>query len=103
MKRKGITNEQLAERCLLSDRQIYRFKSELFPRISLRSAVALCIGLRLHPLLAMDLLGKAGYCFNASLEHTAYRMLILTMTNRSIYECNEQLKTIGVKPIGKEE
>ena len=103
MKRKGITNEQLAERCLLSDRQIYRFKSELFPRISLRSAVALCIGLRLHPLLAMDLIGKAGYSFNSSLEHTAYRMLILTMTNRSIYECNEQLKRTGVKPIGKEE
>lgn len=103
MKRKGITNEQLAERCLLSDRQIYRFKSELFPRITLRSAVALCIGLRLHPLLAMDLIGKAGYSFNSSLEHTAYRMLLLTMTNRSIYECNEQLKKTGVKPIGKEE
>lgn len=103
MKRKRITNEQLAERCLLSDRQIYRFKSTLFPSISLRSAVCLCVGLKLHPLLAEDLIQKAGYRFNSSEEHAAYHMLILSMTGRSIYECNEYLRSAGAKPLGTEE
>ena len=103
MKRKSMTIEQLAESSLVSDRQRYRFRSTLYPNISLPQAVALCIGLKLHPILAMDLIKKAGYSFNMSPQHNVYQMLILTMSNSSIYECNEFLAGAGLKPIGKEE
>lgn len=103
MKRKGITTEQLAEKSLISVRQLYRFKSPLFPSISLPNVVGLCVGLSLHPLLALDLVRKAGYSFNLSAEHSAYETIVLTMTGYSIYECNEYLVKMKIKPIGREE
>ncbi len=100
MKRKGITVEQLAESCLQSPRTIGRYRNAPFPAISLPSVVGLCIGLKLHPLLATDLIHKAGFALTASPEHSAYRMLILTMSNSSIFECNDYLIKMGIKPLG---
>ncbi len=103
MKRKGVTIEQLAENTLMSDRQIYRFRSALYPNITLPQVVGLCIGLKLHPIFSRDLIEKAGYTFNMSPQNRAYHMLILTMSNNSIYECNEYLAKVGLAPIGREE
>ena len=103
MKRKGITVEQLAENCLVHPNTITRLRRNSNPPISLRMVVNLCIGLRLHPMLAMDLVRKAGFCFNSSLEHTAYQNLLYCMTNSSIYECNEYLSQLRITPLGKEE
>lgn len=103
MKRKGFTVEQLAESSLVSDRQIYRFRKAPYPNITLPQVVGLCIGLKLHPILSCDLIKKAGYSFNMSPQHKAYHMLILTMSNNSIYECNDYLTQVGIAPIGKEE
>ena len=103
MARKGFTCEKLAEVSLLSRNSIVRYRKEAFPTISLRSAICLCIGLKLHPLLAADLIQKAGYSFNASREHTAYRMILMSMTNNSLRECNEFLSQMGIKPLGSAE
>lgn len=103
MKRKGVTIEQLAENCLMSNRQIYRFRQTPYPSITLSQVVGLCIGLKLHPVFSEDLVKKAGFSFNMSPEHKAYHMLILTMSSNSIYECNEYLAQIGIAPIGREE
>lgn len=102
MKRKKVTVEQLAERCMQDVRTISRYRNSPYPGISLSGVVALCIALKLHPILAEDLIHKAGYVLIASPEHGAYRMLILTMTNSSISECNEFLATMGIKPLGRE-
>ena len=102
MKRKGITVEQLAENCLQSSRTIGRYRNAPYPAISLQGVVGLCIGLKLHPMLATDLIRKAGFTLTASPAHSAYQMLILTMSNSSIYECNELLVKMGMKPLGSE-
>ena len=103
MKRKGITSEQLADNCLLSASSISRFRRDSGQSVSMSVAVSLCIGLHLHPILSQDLIRKAGLTFNASYEHMIYQMLLYSMTNSSIYECNEYLRKMGMKPFGKEE
>lgn len=103
MDRKGVSCERLAEASLLSRSSIFRFRKEPYPHISLPNVICLCIGLKLHPLLATDLVRKAGYTFNGSYEHTTYQMLLMTMTNSSIYECNDFLGQMGIQPLGKPE
>lgn len=102
MARKGVTCERLAEACMLSRNSIFRFKKEAYPSISLPNVICLCIGLKLHPLLSTDLVRKAGYTFNGSSEHTAYQMLLMTMTNSPLYECNDFLNQMGIHPLGNE-
>ncbi|WP_458463639.1 hypothetical protein [Paenibacillus sp.] len=103
MTRKGVTCERLAEACMLSRNSIFRFKKEEYPRISLPNVICLCIGLKLHPLFSMDMVRKAGYTFNGSFEHTAYQMLLMTMTNNSLFECNDYLCQMGLRPLGRYE
>ncbi len=103
MSRKGISSEQLAENTLLSSSSISRCRRGCYPSLSIATVVSLCIGLHLHPVLSMDMIRKAGFCFNNSYEHTVYQMLLLSMTNSSIYECNDYLIHMGLKPFGKEE
>lgn len=100
MKRKGITVEQLAENCLQSSRTIGRYRNSPYPAISLPGVVGLCIGLKLHPMLATDLIRKAGFTLTASPVHSAYQMLILTMSNSTIFECNEYLSKLGITQLG---
>ena len=103
MQRKGLTQEQLAESSLLAARTIRSYQSTEAPSIGLPRVVALCIGLKLHPIFCFDLVRKAGYCFNLTEEHVAYQMLLGSMTHSPIYECNEYLRTAGIQPLGKEE
>jgi hypothetical protein len=103
MQRKGMTQEQLAESSLLAVRSIRTYRGAEYPYITLPRVVALCVGLKLHPILAADLVRKAGLCFNQSQEHLAYQILLGTMTHSSIYECNDYLRAVGVPTLGKEE
>ena len=103
MKRKGVTQEQLAESSLLAARTIRSYQSTEAPSIGLPRVVALCIGLKLHPVFCFDLVRKAGYRFNLTEEHIAYQMLLGSMTHSPIYECNEFLRAAGIQPLGKEE
>ena len=103
MQRKGMTQEQLAEGSLLGVRSIRTYRGTEYPYITLPRVVALCVGLKLHPILASDLVRKAGLSFNHSEEHLAYQILLGTMTHNSIYECNEYLRAVGIPPLGKEE
>ena len=103
MKRKGITCEKLAEASMMSTSNVYRFRKEPYPVVSLKNVICLSIGLKLHPALALDLIRKAGYSLNGSKEHVAYQTLLFSMTNSSIYECNAFLSAMGIKPLGKEE
>jgi hypothetical protein len=102
MQRKVVTQEQLAETSLLAVRSIRTYRGTEHPYITLPRVIALCIGLKLHPVLANDLVRKAGCCFTMSDEHTAYQILLVSMTHGSIYDCNEYLRAVGVPPLGKE-
>ena len=103
MQRKGMTQEQLAENSLLAVRSIRSYRSTEMPPIGLSRVVALCIGLKLHPLFCFDLVRKAGYRFGLTEEHVAYQILLGSMTHSSIYECNEFLRAAGIQPLGKED
>lgn len=103
MKRKGMTVEQLVESSLVSERQIRRCKNAENPSISLQMVICLCIGMKLHPVFAFDLIRKAGFSLNDSVEHTAYKIILTSMTTSSVYECNKCLRYMGIQPIGKEE
>lgn len=103
MQRKGMTQEQLAEYSLLAVRTIRSYRNTEMPSIGLSRVVALCIGLKLHPLFCFDLVRKAGYRFGLTEEHVAYQILLGSMTHSSIYECNEYLRAAGIQPLGKEE
>ena len=103
MKRKGITVEQLSENSLISPKTIQRYRNDPCISVSMRRAVGLCIGLKLHPVLSLDLIAKAGLSFNSTPAHDAYFSLLVSMTNSSIYECNALLERIGVPCVGKAE
>ena len=102
MKRKGITEEQLAERSFVSGRQISRVRSSLNPCISLQSVICLCVGMKLHPVFSYDLVKKAGYSLNDSMEHTAYKIILTSMTTSSVRDCNKCLIQMGIRPITKD-
>lgn len=103
MARKKLTIDQLAERCLMSHTKLSRIRRDYYASVNLKTVIALCIGLKLHPVLAMDLVRKAGYCFTNSFEHTAYQFLLLSMTNSTLYECNEYLQQMGIGPLGNDD
>lgn len=102
MERLKLTNEKLAERSLISEGMIRHYKKERRePKLS--SVVSLCVGLQLPAQLGMDLVTKAGFSFKPTETHTAYWTIILTMTQNSIYECNEMLRAMNIPELGKEE
>lgn len=88
MKRKGITVEQLSENSLISPKTIQRYRNDPCISVSMRRAVGLCIGLKLHPVLSLDLIAKAGLSFNSTPAHDVY----LSLFQRLMFIiCSEQM------------
>ena len=103
MKRKHVTSEALSEASSISVRQLARLRNGQYREIPLPTVIALCVGLKLHPLLSDDLLKKAGIRLTDSVEHAGYRILLLCMADRSIYECDRFLSELGIPPLEKRE
>lgn len=59
MNRKNITNEELAARTNISTVSISGYKNSVEPTIDFARAVALCNGLKLHRIYALDMMRKA--------------------------------------------
>lgn len=102
MKRLNLTNEALADLSLINEDMIRRYRSEK-REPKLPTVVALCVGLNLPAQLGMDLVAKAGFSFKPTEEHTAYWTILSTMTQNSIYECNEMLRAMNVRELAKEQ
>lgn len=103
MERKRYTDMRLADASLLSAKSIHRYRTDPNQNISMGSSVALCVGLHLHSVLSYNMVEKTPNRFTATMEHTAYQIILQTMTYKSIYECNEFLKQLGLKPLTKKE
>lgn len=101
MERLHLTNEGLADRCLINDDMIRRYRNDK-KEPKLPTVVALCVGLRLPAQLGFDLVAKAGFAFKPTEEHTAYWTILATMTQNSIYECNEMLRSMNIRELAKE-
>lgn len=75
MKRLKMTNEKLANECLISPDVIRRFRNDKnTPKLP--TVIALCVGLKLHPILGNDLVRKAGFTFTASERDVAYQLIL---------------------------
>lgn len=103
MKREKITVEELCELSLVSPKTIQRIRNNEEYKTELGTVVALCIGLKLHPILSEDWLKKSGHSFKNTELHLTYQILLQSYYKSSIHACNELLVEGGFKPIGKEE
>ena len=102
MRRLNLTNEGLAKLCLVNEDMIHRYRNDA-KNPKLPTVVALCVGLNLPAQLGLDLVGKAGFSYRPDEEHAAYWTIILTMTQNSIYECNEMLRSMNIRELVKEQ
>ena len=99
MKRKHYTDMRLANASLLSSKMVHEYRTKPYSNIKIGTTVALCVGLHLHPLLSYDLIEKTANRFVPTLEHTAYQLILQTMTDKTIYECNDFLNSLGIAPL----
>lgn len=96
MKRRGITEERLAERSGLSVRAIGAHH-RMDKNIQLPAVLALCIGLNLKQEYCYSLIEKAGNSLKASEEHMVYKFLIDNHTDENLAAWNRTLTDFGVK------
>jgi len=94
-------NSNIFTRNTLLGEPVYsRIKSGQLLRPDVRTVVAVCVGLDLDTVLAMELLSSAGHVLTDSHEHHAYFYIIHSCRGESIHERNEFLKKVGVTPLG---
>ena len=96
MRRRGITEEQLAERSGLSVRAVGDYH-RMDKNIQLSAVLALCIGLNLKPEYCYSLIDKAGYSLKATEEHMVYKFLIDNHTDENLASWNSTLMDFGIK------
>jgi len=97
IKRRSYTNEEMEERCQISERRIRDLRSNNDMKVELPTVLALCIGLNLQPTFAFDLLKKAGHDImsrytNDNLVYiyliTNHHMETLSMWNEKLAEAS---------------
>ncbi|KNB74720.1 hypothetical protein ADS79_01425 [Brevibacillus reuszeri] len=96
IKRRGITNEVLAERSGLSSRIISDYRNKEALTKELPAVMALCIGLNLHQFYAEDLILKAGHQWKMTHEHMVYRWLLVEHSDETLYQWNKRLEDAGL-------
>lgn len=99
IKYRGLTNEDVEECSLVSEKTVRRLRNGE-TKVSLKTLVALCIGLKLNPAISDALIQKSGCRFMAGdLTHIAYEQLIKAHYKSSIHVCNEYLESMKITPI----
>ena len=99
-----ISVEGLAESSKLSSKTIQRLRTQADYNVSLRTVVALCIGMHLHPILSQHLVTTAGLSFRYAIpEQAMYHFFITSFYMHSIDECNELLLAKGYKKLSGDE
>ena len=96
MKRKGYTEELLAQESWISVSTIKQYRQKEDKEKTLKTVTALCIGMHLHPWLTEDLLRKAGIVPKATKLDGAYRFLYTAHYKDKIEDCNIYLKSQGL-------
>lgn len=96
MKWKGITIEKLAEESHVSSKTIQRLRTKTDYKVSLKTVIALCIGMHLHPLLSRHLIKAAGVSIRyIAREEMLYDFFVSGYYTHSVEECNEILRAKG--------
>lgn len=100
MTQRHISAEMLTSASGVSVRTISRLRSASFHRMDKTTAVAVCIGLKLEPVLSYDWLTKAGIHFSSSPEDILYQFILNSMYWLPISEINNKIQTFGLPPLG---
>lgn len=99
IKRKKYTNEDVEGLTNISEKTIRNYRNNNNANPGIRSVMALCIGLNLHPTFAFDLIKKAGYDITSrnTEENITYCYLIYNHHMESIDKWNMVLENFGMK------
>lgn len=92
MESKGYTEELLAEESWVSLSTIKQYRQKEDKVKTLKTVIAICIGLHLHPWITEDLIRKAGLTIKATRLDGAYRYLYTFHYKDSIDDCNVYLR-----------
>jgi hypothetical protein len=104
MKWRGMTNESLAEKALVSSKTIQRYRNIKDDQAcKLDIVVAVCLGLQLPPYISYPLIEKAGHKLKVGEKGVTYAHLLATHYRCTIYEFNEYLESAGYPPLSGDE
>jgi len=99
-----ISVEELAESSKLSSKTIQRLRTQADYNVNMKTVVAICIGMHLHPLLSNHLIESAGLSFRYVVpEHATYQFFVTGYYGHSVDECNEILQAQGFKNLSGDE
>jgi len=100
MEAKNYDLNMLKRRSHLDDMTISRLKNNKIKNQSMRTIIAICVGLDLDLRTSEELLKLAKLALNNDPECIAYEMILTTFKGCSMDERNEVLKKLGIKPLG---
>jgi DNA-binding Xre family transcriptional regulator len=66
MKHGNVTNEELAEKSMLSTKQIQRMRNSAGTQFNKETIIAVCVALQLSPMVSLELLRMAGITLNGA-------------------------------------
>lgn len=96
MAKKGYTEELLAEEADVSVSTVKQYRQKEEKEKTLKTVIALCIGMHLHPWLTEDLIRKAGLSLKATRLDGALRFLYTFHYKDTIDDCNKYLRSQGM-------
>ena len=101
MKEKKLSNKKLADASLVGERTIQRLRNEEEYPTTIQTVLGLCYGLQLSVPEAEMLVGKTDFNIKpTNPQNNAYRCILSSCAENSIYEVNEMLESCGFEPLG---
>lgn len=101
MKEKKLSNKKLADASLVGERTIQRLRNEEEYPTTIQTVLGLCYGLQLSVPEAEMLVGKTDFNIKSTNpQNNAYRCVLSSCAENSIYEVNEMLESCGFEPLG---
>jgi hypothetical protein len=100
MKLKHWNSVTFKEKTHLDDATHSRIVNRAEKEWSLRTVMAVCVGLGVNAQIADKLLAAAGHTLSASREHQLFSFLLTSLEGKSIDECNTFLESMEITPLG---
>ena len=101
MKEKKLSNKKLADASLVGERTIQRLRNEEEYPTTVQTVLGLCYGLQLSVPEAEMLVRKTDFNIKpTNPQNNAYRCVLSSCAENSIYEVNEILESCGFEPLG---
>ncbi|MDT8900240.1 ImmA/IrrE family metallo-endopeptidase [Anaeroselena agilis] len=100
MKRKRWNSVTFKEKTHLDDATYSRIVNNEEKEWSLRTVMAVCVGLGVNARTTDKLLAAAGHTLSTSREHQLFSFLLTSFEGQSIDECNTFLESMEIMPLG---